>query len=120
MSRRTDRVADLLRQALAETILRRVRDPRVRLANVTSVDVSPDLKKAVVQVSVMLPEGEQEACVAALQHARGFIRTQLAHRLKNIRTLPDLTFTLDRRSEYSQRIETLLEELNTDDDSPHS
>jgi ribosome-binding factor A len=113
MSRRTERVEDLLRAEISDLILREVQDPRVRLATVSSVTVTPDLRHATVSVSVLGEDPSREETVQALHHARGFIRSQLAHRLR-LRVTPDLVFQLDRGAEYSQRITDLLEKLNDD------
>jgi ribosome-binding factor A len=118
MSRRTQRVGDLLRAELAELLRRRVRDPRVQLATVTQVEVSADLQHARVSVSVLGNEADRQEAVDALNHARGFLRSQLAQRLDNLRVAPELKFLLDRGAEHSQRISDLLEELHGDDRGP--
>lgn len=115
MSRRTQRVGDLLRQEISGLILRRLKDPRVRLASISSVDVSPDLRHATVKVSVLGDEGGRDECLEALQHAAGYIRSQLARTLRTLRVTPELTFELDRGPEYSHRIDQLLENLDDTD-----
>lgn len=116
MSRRTERVGDTLRSELAWLLLRRVHDPRVKLASVSSVEVTSDLRRAVVRVSVLGEESERLATVEALRHARGFLRSELAHRLRDMRVVPELAFELDRSAEYSQQISDLLETLHDDDE----
>jgi ribosome-binding factor A len=116
MSRRTDRVSDLLRAELSELLLREVHDPRVRLATVTAVDVSPDLRRAVVKISALGEEQQRLETIAGLRHARGFLRTELAHRLR-LRATPELVFELDRGAEHSQQISDLLESLHGRDES---
>ena len=113
MTRRTDRVADVLRTEISMIINRKVRDPRVQMTSVSSVDVSPDLRHAKVYLSVVGGSSEQEASLEALRHASGFIRGQLGRQLKRLRNIPELRFELDRGAEYSQRISDLLE--NTDE-----
>lgn len=108
---------DLVRSELARLLLREVNDPRVRLASVSNVKVSPDLKHASISVSVIGEEKDRVECLAALQHARGFIRTRLAKSLKGMRSIPDLIFELDRGAEHSQHISDLLENLNDHDES---
>jgi len=115
MSRRTDRVEDLIRAELSQLILRELHDPRVRLATVAEVHVSPDLRRANVSVSVMGEDAAREGAVAALQHASGFLRRQLGSRLR-LRATPELHFTLDRGAEHSVHIASLLETLHHDDD----
>ena len=73
---------------------------------------STDLKRAVIQVSIIGTDEEREACVEALRHAQGFIRSCLAKDLKRMRSIPELIFQLDRGPEYSQRISDLLEKLH--------
>jgi ribosome-binding factor A len=116
MSRRTNRVSDLLRAELSELLLREVHDPRVKLASVTEVDVSPDLRRAVVKISVLGDEEQRQETIAGLRHARGFLRTELARRLR-LRATPELVFELDRGAEHSQRISDLLESLHGRDES---
>ncbi|HVS02821.1 MAG TPA: 30S ribosome-binding factor RbfA [Thermoanaerobaculia bacterium] len=115
MSRRTDRVEDLLRHELADLLLREVSDPRVRLASISAVRVSANLDRARVLVSVLGEEPAQEECLVALQHARGYLRRHLARRLR-MKTTPELEFALDRGAEHSVRIAQLLESLHHDDD----
>lgn len=116
MSRRTDRVSDLLRAELAVLLLRDVHDPRVKLASVTEVAVTPDLRRAVVKISVLGSDEQRQETLAGLRHARGFLRTELAHRLR-LRATPELIFELDRGAEHSQQISDLLENLHGRDES---
>jgi ribosome-binding factor A len=116
MSRRTDRMSDLLRAELADLLLKSVHDPRIKLVSVTGVDVSPDLRRAVVRVSALGDEAERTATITALRHAKGFLRSQLADRLRT-RVTPELIFELDRGAEHSQKISDLLESLHGRDES---
>ena len=109
MTRRTQRVGDLLRSELSNIISRRVGDPRVAMTSVTSVDMSPDLKYARVFISVVGSDDERQASLAALEHASGYIRGQLGRGLKRLKNVPELRFELDRGAEYSQKISELLE-----------
>ena len=116
MSRRTQRVNELLQSELSQLLLRSVQDPRVRMTSVAAVDVSPDLRRAIVRISV-LDESQRQASLAALRHAAGFLRRQLAHRLRRMRVTPELIFELDRGAEHSQHISDLLERLDDHDKS---
>ncbi|MDH3402597.1 MAG: 30S ribosome-binding factor RbfA [Acidobacteriota bacterium] len=109
MSRRTQRVEDLLRAELADLLLREARDPRLREAHVSAVEVSPDLGSARVRVSILAGDEERRATLDALNRAAGFFRTRLAGRLRHMRRAPALAFELDRGPEHSQRISELLE-----------
>jgi ribosome-binding factor A len=118
MSQRLARVEDLLRAELSELLRREVGDPRARLATIGRIAVSPDLRHARIAVSALGSDEEREGAVDALNHARGFLRSRLARRLR-LRVVPDLEFYLDRGAEHSQRISSLLEELgNAHDEDP--
>ena len=116
MSRRTDRVSDVLRAELSDLLLREVHDPRVKLASITEVDVTTDLKRAIVKVSVLGDDQQRQEAIEGLRHARGFLRTELSHRLRT-RVTPELVFELDRGAEHSQKISDLLESLHGRDES---
>lgn len=115
MSRRTDRLDHQLREQIATLIRREMADPRVRLVAVSEVHVTPDLRHAKVLISAVGEEEEREASVAALRHAAGFLRRQLAAKLR-LRVTPELDFVLDRGAEHSARIAALLETLHHDDE----
>jgi ribosome-binding factor A len=110
MKQRIDRVADMIRAELANILQREVKDPRVRLATISTVQVARDLGHAKISVSVLGSDEDRAACIQALQKARGFFRSTLASRL-SLRTTPELHFELDRGAEYSQRIDELLESV---------
>lgn len=115
MSRRTDRVGDLIRAELSDLILREVADPRVRMVTVTQVAVTPDFATANVSISMYGTEEERDECLAGLRRAAGFLRGHLGRRL-TLRRTPELTFRLDRGAEHSARIAEILENLDYDDD----
>jgi ribosome-binding factor A len=110
-SHRVERVAAQLREEISSIIVRDLKDPRVEMTTVTEVKVSPDLRNATVKVSVMGEKPAQEAAIAGLQHARGFIRRELGARLSNLRFAPDLLFQLDEGIAYSVRVSKLLREV---------
>jgi ribosome-binding factor A len=116
MSRRTDRAGDLVRAELADLLLRSVHDPRIRLVSITDVQLSPDLRRAVVRVSILGDEQQRLDGLEGLRHARGFLRTELAARMRT-RVTPELVFELDRGAEHSQKISDLLESLHGPDES---
>jgi bifunctional oligoribonuclease and PAP phosphatase NrnA len=111
-SQRLLRVARQLREELSMLMLTEMKDPRVRLASVTEVRPSPDLRSAVVRVSALGSDAEREAVVAGLRHAEGFLRSTLGDRLENLKTIPRLNFVLDDSIAYSVRINSVLRELD--------
>jgi ribosome-binding factor A len=114
VSQRVDRVAEEIRVELSDLFLREVRDPRVHLASVSRVEVSRDLGHARIWVSVLGSEKEQTEAMEGLERARGFLRSQLAHRL-NLRVTPVIKFELDRGAQRLQEMTALLDSLHPAD-----
>lgn len=111
-TRRRLRVADSLQEALAE-ILRRVKDPRVGMASVTAVELSPDMRHARVRISVIGDDEARRRTMEGLESARGFIRSELG-RVMRLRHVPELDFRLDKSAEYSVRVHQLLQSLKNE------
>jgi ribosome-binding factor A len=105
--RRTARVAETLREELAEIIAFEMEDPRVLAVDVSDVQVSPDGRYATVRVAIRGNEREQKQSLAALEHAKHFLRHQLAVRL-TLRHVPDLHFEPDRHPDAESRVDFLL------------
>jgi ribosome-binding factor A len=116
MTRRTERVGDQLVRELNDLLLREIRDPRVRLATVSRVEVSGDLQHARAKVSLLGSEQERAACLEALRGASGFLRSKLGSRLR-LRTTPELQFEIDRGPEHSMQIAQILDQLDRHEES---
>lgn len=112
---RPERVAELIRQSVAEFLTGNVRDPRIGFVTVTGVEVTPDLSHATIRVSVMAGEEEKARSLEGLASAARFLRTQLSRELR-LRTSPELHFVLDRGLDHAQRIDRVLRELKESDD----
>ncbi|MEX2356171.1 MAG: 30S ribosome-binding factor RbfA [Thermaerobacterales bacterium] len=112
MNVRRERVAESIKQETSE-ILREMKDPRIGLASVVSVEVSKDVRHAKVFVSVYGSESEQAESFQALGRARGFVRSELARRI-HLRYIPDLQFVPDDSIAHSVKIAGLLRDLNQD------
>jgi len=107
---RAERVADRIRTEVAGMISAELKDPRIGFATVTEVDLSADLHHARVCVSVLGSADAQQKSLEGLTSASGYIRHELAQRLR-LRRVPELTFVLDRTAVEDQRLETLLRKL---------
>ena len=106
---RPKKVADLVQRELSELIRLELRDPRVGMVTITSVDVSPDLSHAKVFVTLLQKEKLQET-LQGLQRAAGFLRSQLAHRMK-MYTTPELRFVYDESVERGDRLSQLIDSV---------
>jgi ribosome-binding factor A len=104
-------VGEQLREEISAMMLTEIKDPRVRLASISRVRVSPDLREAWLAVSALGDDPDRRNVVAALGHAEGYLRAQLGRRLENLRSIPRLHFELDESIAYSVRVSTLLRDL---------
>jgi ribosome-binding factor A len=104
---------ELMRAALADLVLTKLKDPRIGFATITSVAMTADLKIARVSVSVMGGDKEKKGTLAALQHAHGFLQKEVAHQLK-LRFTPTLQFELDETLAKSFKINQVLEQLKNE------
>jgi ribosome-binding factor A len=112
--RRPEQVGEVIRQVIAELLLREVRDPRIGLVTVTGVRVSPDLAQARVAVLVHGDPAQQAEALEGLRSAAGFLRSRIARSLET-RTPPDLEFEVDRGVEHAARIDRLLADLRREE-----
>jgi ribosome-binding factor A len=119
MSRRTERVNDLIRDELSNLLLREVRDPRLGgLISITRVEVTPDLYNARVFVSVMGEPDEQATATRVLNAAASFFHRELKQRLQ-IRRVPFLVFRLDTSiAEGAAVLAHMDEVLRTEQEAP--
>jgi len=106
---RTERISEALREELSEMVSYELTDPRVALATVTDVQVSPDKKHAFVRVGIP-PDGDKQKTLAALEHASTFLRKELALRLGLFR-VPELHFESDIATNLGGRMEQLLKRV---------
>lgn len=106
---RLARVAEAVRETVAETILFELHDPRVKQVTVTRAEVSGDLQHSRVFVSIMGTESQQRLTLSGLRHAAGFIQSKLAKRLQT-RFTPVVQFVLDRGVKNSIEMTRLINE----------
>ena len=107
---RLERIADRIRQNLSQMIIQRANDPRLSGVNVNEVRVDRELAYADIFVSVVEGKERSAEVLAGLNHASGFLRSQLAAQI-DLRTFPRLRFHWDPTPEHADKIEKLLNEI---------
>jgi ribosome-binding factor A len=111
---RHERVGEEIAHEINAMLAGELKDPRLEgMVVVTEVRVQPDMKHARVFVNMRGSNKEQSDSIKALEHASGFIRSELIERLQ-LRRLPELHFALDLSQEHVERIEQLLKEMKKD------
>ena len=118
-SRRSQRVADLVRAELALLVLTEAHDPVLRGVTITDVEMPSDLRSARVYFSCLGGEEERERAAESLRRASGYLRREVGQRCK-LRYAPELFFSSDLSLERGARIEELLHEVlpATEEDEP--
>lgn len=113
--KRADRVADQIRMEVADILMRKIKDPRVRSVTVTDVELTNDLRIARVFVTAMGTDAEEREIFAGLAKASGFVRSELGRRL-TLRYLPEVVFVKDVSGPRGDRVLRLLDELQSKDE----
>ncbi len=117
--KRAERVADQIRMEVADILMRKTKDPRLRSVTVTDVLLSNDLRLARIYVTTIAGEEGEREVFAGLTRANGFIRTELGRRL-TIRHIPELLFVKDVSGPRGDRVLRLLEGLHVEPGPPET
>jgi ribosome-binding factor A len=115
-SRRATRIGDQVLREMADLLMRRVKDPRVKGVTLTGIFISNDLKYARVYYSVM---GEERAVLeakAGLDSAKGFIKREIGLRLE-LKYVPDLVFIHDPSLATGAHMEKLFQRIRKEESS---
>ncbi len=112
---RAAKVADRIREIIAQRLERGIRDPRMGFVTITDVRVTGDLQHASVFFTVYGTDEERADSAAALKAATGMLRTEVGRNL-NLRLTPSLEFIADAIPENAAVIDALLREASERDD----
>ena len=121
VTKRLARLNEQLKREVSELVLRKVRDPRVGLVTITSVEVAGDLGSARVYVRTQDPNDELKESLAGLEAAAPFLRRELGRTL-HLRRVPELRSQQDHSLDQARRIEEILSDVvysDLDEDEEH-
>ena len=113
---RADRVGDLILREVADLLMTKVKDPRVKKTTVTGIVVSKDLRYAKVYYSLIGNEQEILEAQQGLDSAKGFIKRELGLRM-DLRYVPDIVFKHDPSLAEGDHMEKLFQRLRTEEPS---
>ena len=114
---RSQRMAEQIRRDLSEIVRGELKDPRIGLCSFTEARVSRDMSHALVFCSVLNAEDQQET-LDTLNRASGFLRSQLARRIK-ARIVPTLKFVLDDSMTRGEAMDALIKRAVSADNEHH-
>ncbi|MGH7899802.1 MAG: 30S ribosome-binding factor RbfA [Candidatus Binatia bacterium] len=110
MSRRSERVSDLLLETLSELLLREVKDPRIGNVTLTGVDLADDLRQARVRFCTLGDASARARAQKGLESAARFMQGKVA-RLLRMRHTPEIHFQYDDGFEKADEMDRLLKSL---------
>jgi ribosome-binding factor A len=110
---RASRVGDQIQAELASLLTRQVHDPGIGFLTITHVKVSGDLQQARVYYTTIGDDKAKRESARALNRATPFLRRQVGQRLR-LKRVPELTFFYDESIEQGDRVERILQELQTE------
>jgi len=113
---RSDRVGGHIQKVLSDILQKRIKDPRLETATITSVKVSRDLRIARIYFTTSGGKKNMEEAVEGFKSALGYVKRTLARQL-GLRYMPDLKFLYDESFDYGSHINKVLKAVKTDNGS---
>src|SRR3990170_4989401 len=113
---RVRRIADRIRVIVAEMLERRIKDPRVGFVTVTDVRLTGDSQQATVFYTVLGEEADLVSTAAALESAKGLLRSEVAKQL-GMRHAPTLAFVHDALPENARHLDEVLAKARAQDEA---
>jgi ribosome-binding factor A len=113
--KRLVRVNQLIKEEISLLVQRQLKDPRLGFVTVTDAKLTGDLREASIFYTVLGDEADRSSTAAALESARGLIRSEVGKRL-GLRHTPSVTFFLDAVPETANHIEELLAKVRMADE----
>ena len=112
--RRSERVAEAIREEVASFLNEGAKDPRLTaMVTVTGVEATRDLRHAKVFVSMLGSDEEKRSTIEGLNSLAGHLRSRLGKSLR-LRVAPEISFRYDESVERASRIESLLAQVRQD------
>ena len=111
---KTRRHAERVRELVA-SLVREIKDPRLGMVTITDARITGDLREATVYYTVLGDSAEQAGTQAALESAKGMLRSRVGHAL-GLRHSPSLAFVLDNVLDHAKEIDGLLAEARLRDE----
>lgn len=109
MSRRSEKVASLLREAISEIIMYELHDPIFKnIISITGIKIGSDLKRAIIFFRVF--ENDPKEVESALNRSKGYIKRLLSEKI-TLKFMPEIEFKIDTTDEEERRLIELFEKI---------
>lgn len=110
MAHHAERISKIIERELSTILLMEAKNNLLKYVSITKVVTTKDLSLATIWFTVRGDEAEQKATIQALEQSKGFLRSELSHRLE-VRKTPELRFKLDESLAYGEKIDQILKGL---------
>ena len=110
MAFHAERVAKIIERELSTILLMEAKNNLLKYVSITKVVATKDLSLATIWFTIRGDESEKKSTIEALESAKGFLRSELSHRL-DVRKTPELRFKLDESLAYGEKIDQILKGL---------
>ncbi|MBN1155302.1 30S ribosome-binding factor RbfA [candidate division KSB1 bacterium] len=114
MSKRIDRVSEMLKREISRILVQEIKDPGIKFVTITCVKLSPDLKSSKIYYTLLDDVSHRPAMQKKLDGACGYIRTEIGKNLK-LRYTPEIRFYYDTVADYAQHVESLIVQIKEGD-----
>jgi len=111
--KRSDRIAEAIREEISSILLQEINDPRIQFVSVMRVEVSSDLQHAKIFVSIIGSDDKKQEAFKGLKSAEGFIQRKLGKRIR-LRYTPQISFKMDTSVDKGMHICELLQEIKNE------
>ena len=111
--KRSDRIAESIREVISSILLQEINDPRIQFVSVMRVEVSADLQHAKIFVSIIGSDDKKQEAFKGLKSAEGFIQRKLGKRIR-LRYTPEISFKMDTSVDEGMHIYELLQEIKNE------
>ena len=112
---RSDRVSGQIQKVLSDILLKKIKDPRLEAATITSVKMSRDLKFARVYFVKSGGKESMEEAIEGFKSALGYVKRTLAAKL-GLRYMPELRFFYDDSFDYGSHIDKIIKIVKSEDE----
>lgn len=119
--KREKRLNSEFKKEIYEILTTKVKDVRLtEMFSITSVQTTADLKQAKVYISIFsMNNGRKQDTFEAIKASAGFVRREISSRM-HIRTVPEFTFLMDTRAEYSEKIDQIINQIHKNDNNENN
>ena len=108
---RAERVSNKIQVAITELLSKKMQDPRMEMATVSAVKMSPDLRVADVYITVFGDKKRVREAMDGFKKSKGFIKKSIAPKL-GLKYMPDLRFVRDDTFDKAARMDELIRSAN--------